>query len=337
MTIPPGFDPKQAHIVSQWKHDRPLVACRFDPLGRFVFCGSEDALVERFKLADGQRTIFSGGHETWVHALAFSRDGAQLISGGCDGKLTWWDTSAEMPQPIRSVEAHRGWIRSLDTSPDGKLLASGGNDNMVRLWNIADGTLVHELAGHPRHVYSVAFHPHGNWLLSGDLMGGLKQWDVQNGKELSVFDATALHTYEGGQQVDFGGVRAIATSPDGKWLAAGGLYKATNPLGAVHEPLVLLFDFQTQKLERQQICEGVTGGVIWRLCWLPDGSLLGVSGGSSGGLLIFWKPEEEKSFHRFGLPNIARDMDLASDGLHVATVHHDSHVRITRLAAKTMA
>ena len=48
MAPPTGFDPKQAHVVSQWPYDRPLNACRFDPAGRFVFCGSEDAAVERF-------------------------------------------------------------------------------------------------------------------------------------------------------------------------------------------------------------------------------------------------------------------------------------------------
>jgi WD40 repeat protein len=334
MPAPEGLDPKQAHIVSQWPHDRPLVACRFDPAGRFVFCGSEDAVVERFKLADGVRTILSGGHETWVHAIAFSKDGAHAISGGCDGKITWWDAAADAPTPIRSIEAHQGWIRALEVSPDGTLLASGGNDNMVRLWNIADGTLVRELAGHQRHVYSVAFHPQGQFVLSGDLTGALKQWEVATGKEVRTFDAKPLHTYEGGQQVDFGGIRALAVSPDGKWLAAGGLYKATNPLGAVHEPLVLLFHWESQKLEKQQIAEGITGGVIWSLNWLGDGSLMGLSSGASGGFLLFWKPDADKDFHRFGLPNLARDMDLHPDGLQVATAHHDHHVRITRLGAK---
>lgn len=334
MPAPEGLDPKQAHIVSQWPHDRPLVACRFDPAGRFVFCGSEDAVVERFNLADGVKTVLSGGHETWVHGLAFTEDGAQAISGGCDGKITWWDAAATAPTPIRSIAAHQGWIRALDVSPDGKLLVSGGNDNMVRLWNIADGTLVRELAGHERHIYSLAFHPQGEFLLSGDLTGVLKQWEVTSGKEVRTFDAKPLHTYEGGQQVDFGGIRAIAVSPDGKWLAAGGLYKATNPLGAVHEPLVLLFDWASQKLEKQQIAEGITGGVIWRLKWLGDGSLMGLCSGASGAFLLFWKPDAEKDFHRFQFPNLARDMDLHPDGLQVATAHHDHHVRITRLAAK---
>jgi WD40 repeat protein len=334
MTVPAGLDPKLAYVAAQWPYDRPLVACRFDPSGRFVFCGSEDAHVERFNLADGARTIFSGGHETWVHGLAFSKDGTQAISGGCEGKITWWDTATTSPAPIRSIEAHKGWIRSLATSPDGKLLASGGNDNRVRLWNVADGKLVHELAGHERHVYSVEFHPDSRFVLSGDLTGVLKQWDVATGKEVRTFDAKPLHTYEGGQQVDFGGIRALAMSPDGKRLAAGGLHKASNPLGAVHEPLVLLFDWDSQKLERQHVAEGITGGVVWRLRWLGDGSLMGLSGGSSGGFLLFWKPDADKDFHRFGLPSLARDMDLHPDGLQVATAHHDLHVRISRLAAK---
>jgi WD40 repeat protein len=335
MALPEGFDPKQAHVVSQWAHDRPLNACRFDPAGRFVFCGSEDAAVERFKLADGARTILTGGHETWVKALAFSKDGSIAMSGGCDGKITWWDTAADAPQPIRTIEAHKGWIRALDVSPDGALLASGGNDHSVRLWNVADGSLVRELSGHARHVYSVAFHPKGQYLLSGDLVGSIRQWEVSSGKEMRAFDAKPLHTYEGGQQVDFGGVRALAISPDEKWLAAGGLYKATNPLGAVHEPIVLLFNWESQKVEKQQIAEGITGGVVWRLRWLADGSLMGVSGGSTGGFLLFWKPDADKDYFRFQLPNIARDMDLHADGLQVATAHHDRHVRIIQLAAKT--
>lgn len=334
MDTPAGFDPKQAHVVSQWKHDRPLNACRIDPTGKFVFCGSEDALVERFQLTDGKRTLLSGGHETWVRALAFSNDGQVALSGACDGKLTWWETAGETPAQIRSIQAHKGWIRSVAASPDGTLVATGGNDNMVRLWKMSDGTLVKELSGHPRHVYSVEFDPSGGQLLSGDLMGGLLEWDVRTGKQQRAFDAKALHSYNTGQKVDFGGVRAIAVSPDRKYLAAGGLYKATNPLGSVHEPLVLLFNRETGKLEKQLITDGIKGGVVWRLIWTADGSLMGVSGGTTGGFLLFWKPDAEKTYHKFKLPNIARDMDLHPDGLTVATAHSDRYVRISRLAPR---
>lgn len=328
------LDPKQAHVESQWAHDRPLICCRFDPRGRYVFCGAEDATVQRFDVANGNRTALVGGHETWVRAIAFSQDGAFTISGGCEGRLTWWDTASESPKPVRGVPGHEGWIRSMSASPDGRLIASGGNDLMVRLWNADDGNLVREFSGHERHVYCVQFHPSGEYLLSGDLMGTLNQWNVATGELVRTFDAKPLHSYNDGQRVDFGGVRALAVSPDGRYLAAGGLYKASNPLGAVHEPLVLLFDWESQKVERQQIAEGITQGVIWRLQYLSDGTLMGVCGGGNGGFLIFWRSDSDKDVHRFQLPNIARDMDLHPDGVRVCSAHYDRHVRITRLAAK---
>lgn len=61
---------------------------------------------------------------------------------------------------------------------------------------------------------------------------------------------------------------------------------------------------------------------------------MGLSGGGSGGFLVFWKPESEKDYHRFQLPSLARDMDLHPDGLQVATAHYDRHLRVSRLAAK---
>lgn len=328
-------DPTQAHVAAQWPHDRPLIAVRFDPGGEYVFCGSEDNFVTRFRLNDGVKTVFGGGHQTWVKALAFSADGQFLISGGFDGKLTWWDAKADAPTPIRTVTAHGSqWIRCLDTWSAAHLVASCGNDSTIRLWNSIDGSAAGELTGHEKHVYSVAFDNTGTRLFSGDLAGSIRQWDVASRKEQRVFDGKELWSYNGGQQVDFGGVRALACSPDGRFLAAGGLYKATNPLGAVHEPLVLLYNLETGEIERKQIAEGLTQGVVWRLRWLNDGSLMGVCGGGSGGFLLFWKPDAEKDFHRFQLPNIARDMDLHPDGTQVATAHHDRHVRITRLAPK---
>lgn len=325
-------DPAQTHIAVEYKHNSPLICCRFDPLGRFVFATAEDNSIQRWTLGSDKPAAYVG-HDSWVKSLCFSRDGETLISGGCDGALIWWPVSGDKTEPVRKVDAHHGWIRFVATSPDGKLIATAGNDRSVKLWTIADGKLVREFLGHESHVYSVCFHPSGEFLLSGDLRGVVKQWKIADGSVVRTFDSKPLHSYNGGQGVDFGGVRTIAISADQKRLACGGLHKAENPLGAVHDPLVLEFEWESQKLIQSHVADNVKG-VAWRVCYHPDDFLLGVSGGSTGGVLLFWKASQEKEFHRFGLPSLARDLDLHPDGIQVATAHFDHVLRISRMAAK---
>jgi WD40 repeat protein len=325
-------DPTLAHVAVEWEHSSPFVSCRFDPLGRYVFAGAEDMTVQRFALADGAKTPFAA-HESWVRSMAFTDGGETLVTGGYDGRLIWWPAAAAEPKPIRTVEAHAGWLRALVTSPDGSLLASCGNDGKVRLWNAADGTLVRELVGHDRPVWSVEFHPSGQFLLSGDLLGVVRQWEVATGNVQRTFDAKDLHSFNGGQQVDFGGVRTIAVSADLKHVVCGGLHKAENPLGAVHDPLGLVFDWESGAAAHRFEPADVKGSA-WRIQYHRDGYAIMTSGGSTGGLLLFFKNAESKEFHRFPLPALARDGDLHADGLQIATAHSDSKVRITRLVAK---
>ena len=152
-----------------------------------------------------------------------------------------------------------------------QLIATCGNDNLVKLWNAADGTPLQTLAGHAANVFSVLFHPNGQWLLSGDLLGQVHQWEVVHGKLMRTFDAKELHTYEEGQAVHYGGVRSMALSPDGKSLACSGLHKATNPLGAVQDPLVMEFDWESAKPRISHAPDAKS--IAWHIVYHPDGSL----------------------------------------------------------------
>ncbi len=326
-----NIDPKLTHVTHQWKHDSPLIACRFDPKARYVFSSAQDNSVQRWELSSGNKVVMKA-HDSWVRSIGFTSDGEHVITGGADD-LIWWPVAADAPKPIRRVKAHDGWIRTMATSPEGKLLATGANDNLVKIWNSQDGTLVRELAGHAKDVYSALFHPSGESLLSGDLAGQVHQWEVSTGKLVRKFDAKQLHTYNGGQGVDFGGVRTLALSADKKHLACGGLHKATNPLGAVSEPLVLVFEWESQKLVQSHIAKGLKG-VACRVIFHAGEFLCGATGGTSGGFLLFWKTAEPSEFHRLKLPNLARDLDLHPDGTRLATTHYDRHLRISRMAAK---
>ena len=206
--------------------------------------------------------------------------------------------SAPPPRPFRVVRGHEGWVRGLAFSPDGSLAASCGNDHRVRIWSMADGRMLLDLPGHDKPVYRVAFVPGGKGLVSADLRGLVIHWDLLPGKEARRLDASKLHIYEQGQAVDYGGVRDLSFSHDGKYLACSGLINASNPLGAVSNPAVAVFDWNSGQLKVLQHSKEDVKGVAWGVRFHPGGFLVSASGGTSGGFLCFSHPENPSEFFK---------------------------------------
>ncbi len=248
-------DPAKTHVAKDLAHDRPLICCRFDPAGKYAFAGSEDESIVRFDLETGAKTVLKG-HESWVFALDATPDGQTLLSGAGDGRLIWWPAMVESPTPRGPSRPTAGWINHLTLSHDGSLIATCGNDRMVRLWKTSDGSPAGELPGHEKPVYRVLFEPSGTFLLTADLQGRVIQWELATSKEVRRFDAAKLYSYNGGQQVDYGGVRDFSLSADGKSLACSGLIEASNPLGAVSNPAVVVFDWASGAGEDPPASEG---------------------------------------------------------------------------------
>jgi WD40 repeat protein len=327
-----AVDPTKIKAAKDLAHDHPLIACRLDPKGRFAFATSEDRSIQRWELANGTKVPLLA-HESWVHALAATPDGSTLLSGGCDGRLIWWPLADPGPKPARIVEAHRGWINGVAISPDGNLAATAGNDRFVRVWSVADGSLVAELPGHDKYAYQVAFTPGGKDLISADLQGRIIHWDLAARKEARRLDAAKLYLYFGSQGVDYGGVRDLSFSADGKYLACSGLIEASNPLGAVSNPAVVVLDWAAGKEKTLLRPKEDVKGVGWGVRCHPDGLIIAVSGGTSGGVLWFYRPEGPNETFRHNLPNTGRGLDLSPDGNLLATAHHDGHLRLWTLAA----
>ena len=47
-------DPKLTHVANEWKYSSPLIACRFDPMSRFVFSSAQDNSVQRWNLENDE-------------------------------------------------------------------------------------------------------------------------------------------------------------------------------------------------------------------------------------------------------------------------------------------
>lgn len=329
----PQVDPKAARLAEAFKHNSPLISCRFDPSGRFVFAGAQDHRLVRWDLA-AQTRVDLVGHESWVKGIAFSGDGQTLLAGDYAGRLLWWPVEGDDLKPLRTIEAHQGWVRAVAVSPDHEFVATAGNDNLVKLWKISDGAQVCQLTGHDSHVYNVAFHPDGRRLVSCDLKGNLIDWDVATGVEVRRLAAPELHKYDTSFKADIGGARGLAFSPDGQRLAACGITNVSNAFAGVGNPLVVLFDWPSGQIKQKHLSKANLRGVAWNVAMHAQDFTIGLSGGSGGGHVLFWRPDEEHEFHSLKLPNTARDLDLSHDGQSLATAHADGQLRILALSPK---
>ncbi|MDY3555238.1 hypothetical protein R5W24_004377 [Gemmata sp. JC717] len=337
-----AFDPAAARVAHSFKHPRPLVGCRFDPSGRFLFASAEDDTVQRFDLLTGAKTAFVG-HASWVRGLAFvaaasppgvpvpnpgTLHGAigfgaarapvpkaapfTLISADYHGNLIWWDGAADAPKPLRTVPAHDGWARAVAVSPDGATVASCGNDHAVKLWSAADGAPVRTLEGHTSHVYNVAYHPNGRRLVSCDLKGVVKDWDVKTGTCEREFDAKVLAKYDAGFMADIGGARGIAFRADGSAFALCGITNVSNAFAGVGNPAVVLVHWAggTPTLLRPK---EAFQGTAWGVGFHPSGAIISAGGGGQG-RVWFWKGKDETGAHTINVPTNCRDFALSPAG-----------------------
>jgi WD40 repeat protein len=77
------------------------------------------------------------GHSLRVASVAFSPDGAHVLSGSGDKTIKLWDAATGVL--IRTFEGHSGAVHSVAFSPDGARVLSGSADNTIKLWDTATG------------------------------------------------------------------------------------------------------------------------------------------------------------------------------------------------------
>lgn len=128
-----------------------------------------------------QRGFFVDDHggfqkpmEFWIGAIIFSQDGKQIITGGRDAMLKYWDVP-DMKE-IRTVKGHTEWIRCLILSPDGKMLVSASEDHTIKMWNIETGRQVQTIKGHTGGVRGISFSADGRYLASASNDRTVRLW-----------------------------------------------------------------------------------------------------------------------------------------------------------------
>ena len=321
------LEPSDAEVVV--KYERQLWQARFSPCGRFLIACGYDATIRRWDVTAAEPKPLEPllGHHGWVQGMDFRSDKQRLLTADSWGQLACWPYADDAPEPAWKLPAaHEGWIRALAVSPNGQLVATGGNGSFVRLWSTEDGTLRQELP-HRHRVFSLCFHPDGESLVSGDLEGTIRHWDVSEAKEIRRLSAAVLYADEAktmGRIQQCGGARNLRFDAAGKWLVCAG---QKDPGGgfAKGTPCLLVYDWDTGELIREMPMGGNQDGFAFDARFHPDGFVMATSGAFPGkGHVWFWRPEDDKAFFSSKrLPN-GRSLSLHPDGRRIALLTSQS-------------
>ena len=200
------------------------------------------------------------GHTGAVLTTAFSNDGRYALSGSADGTIRIWDNETRQfvreinlgdaiitrityhptkqqfavattlntailytleGEEISRFEGHTDMVTSIAFSGDGTQLLTGSLDRTLRLWDVETGETIRVFEGHIGVVLDIDFSKDGKYAVSssGDetianistdaTERTVRVWDVETGETLHEF------------KLNSGFVRAVAISPDNKYVMAG--------------------------------------------------------------------------------------------------------------------
>ena len=154
-------------------------------------------------------TLFSyHSHSDKVKSVAWSPDGAYLVSGSVDKTVQVWE--AGTGDHLFTYTGHSEAVNAVAWSPDGKLIASASNDSTIQVWEADAGICIFTCRGHSDAVNAVAWSPDGKLIASAGDDTTVRIWDATTGHH--------LFTYHG--HSDW--VRTLAWSPDSKRIASAG-------------------------------------------------------------------------------------------------------------------
>jgi len=223
--------------------ERYVTAVAFSPNGQVIASGGADATVRLWDL-NGNPTISPlREHKSFSHitSLAFSKDGQILVSGSGDATVGIWDLRGSYVAQLCEVNSvgcsvafsSNGQLIIADSEPRAKVslwnLHNNSNQSFKldssfisvavnlkdqifdrggetrQLWDL-QGNLIGQLPQFPDSIFSIAFSPDGQKIVTGDRDGTVQLWDLEGNPSGSPLK------YEKS-------VGCLAFSPDGQMIA----------------------------------------------------------------------------------------------------------------------
>ena len=341
---------------------------RFSPDGTRLAVGT-DVAVWIYDVPDGKETALFTGYVGQVNALAFSKDGKILASGGSPNPvIQLWDLETGSKfTTLKLVEKH-DLVAALAFSDDSTTLMSLDKFGDIIHWDVVTGGRSSDTKNVDAYKV-VALSQNGSTLATGDKRGPqIHLWDTTTGRRRVTLNGHTGFFKEGPdeneKQAD---LRALAFTQDGKILASGSedktvmLWNTQNSAQRTtlrgHEGWITAVAFS---VDGKTVASGDTDAVIkvWNvsteseratlrghkntinaLAFAPDGPPpYGgcLASGSADGTIRFWNPETGQQFVTFtaGHTEWVKAVAFAEDGITLTSAAHNGTVDVWSLMTR---
>jgi len=256
------------------------------------------------------------GHTGAVSAIAISKDGRRIVTGGGSGPdysidkiARVWD--ARTGKELLRLTGHSSEVHSVAISQDGKFIVTGSYDSTARVWDAHTGKELFPPLKHPGSVFSVAISSDGTRIVTGCSDSYVPKdpviariWDAHTGKEL-------MQLKEGTTW----GATSIAISQDGKLIITGGSSGDTK---------VRIWDAESGK-ESPVPLEHPNW--IWSVAISQDGSR--IITGCADNIARVWDVPTGQLLHELkGHTEIVTSVAISADGKRIITGSEDATARL---------
>ena len=184
-----------------------VMATTFSVYGKHMITISRDrsmklSIVESGQFVDNITSITPGALKGGLLALRRHPKKDELLIGGSDGEPKLYKMIRTQARVIgddfnklKGYAPMPGRVFALDFNSDGSRFVAGsstGASGAARIYSTEDSKLLHELKGHTRGVFAVAFSSDGKRVATGGFEGKVRIFDAESGNLLNEFVPVAV-------------------------------------------------------------------------------------------------------------------------------------------------
>jgi WD40 repeat protein len=237
--------------------------------GKSIVSAWNDGVIRAFTPLTG-KLIYAipNAHHKGCTAVAVTKNGRVLVSGGVEGQVRVWKIEPEKQSLMGVLKEHFGPISTVEINKFDSEIISASSDGSCIIWDLLRLSRKHVLFANTQFT-AARYFPTCVQILTSGTDRTISYWEV--------YDGSLVREKEGST---FGPINCLALNTNGDHFISAG-----------SDCILKLWDYELGEVVAQGIGHA---GAITACRYSPDGKFL-VTGGNDGAIFMWKVPDEFQS------------------------------------------